>query len=489
MKDGKKIWSFRSGKDLSYRWAFDYYYSSPTVYKDKIAFGSGDGNLYLLNARSGKLIWKFTAGSIIRSSPAISDEQVFVGDFAGYFYSINLNNGKLNWKFETNGVAINNLSELGFDRKAIISSPSISNHKVFFGGRDGFFYALNTRDGSLLWKTDNKVSWMLSTPAIHDGCVITGTSDGHFVQSLDIVTGKERWKFKTNSPVWASPAVSHGMVYFGDYDGLLHGVDESTGTELWDYKINAKIMSSPILYHANLCFTGDDGVIYVLKGSNTSVKNDKIHKAVYWEKSVGYSWFSNGVDEQIKDFFQTFGYEILNRDSLEGFIRERLADKEKSVVIFAKNLIPQNVVPDSSDKNLFMKYLYAGGKIILLGPNPLAYFVEPKTEQLTAIDYTVASKITGINYDGESTDAIRGWYASFITPEGRKLGLNKFYVGLDGVPPGEVTTVLAQNEKGDASSWVKNYSGLKGTGLIQLWVPKDVPADYSFIKSVAEMGF
>ena len=81
----------------------------------------------------------------------------------------------------------------GFDRKAILSSPVVYGNKIVFGSRDGILYCVDT-NGKLVWTMDHKVSWVISTVAIKDTFVVTGTSDGHFVQAVHLNTGKEIWK-------------------------------------------------------------------------------------------------------------------------------------------------------------------------------------------------------------------------------------------------------------------------------------------------------
>jgi hypothetical protein len=135
---------------------------------------------------------------------------------------------------------------------------------------------------------------------------------------------------------------------------------------------------------------------------------------------------------------------------------------------------------------LFRKYLSSGGKALVLGTNPLGYIRDPKTDKLVSIDYTVASKILDVHYKGTVTDALRGLYCSFPTTDGKKLGLNHWWTGFGGVDPEEVTTVLALNEIGEATAWIKNYGGPAGTGLIQLRIDNAVPEDLTFIQQIAE---
>ena len=42
-------------------------------------FGSGDGNVYSLNAEYGAVSWKFKTGDVVHASPALADGTVFIG--------------------------------------------------------------------------------------------------------------------------------------------------------------------------------------------------------------------------------------------------------------------------------------------------------------------------------------------------------------------------------------------------------------------------
>jgi len=110
------------------------------------------------------------------------DGYIYIGDTKGELYAVDSKTGSQKWVFNTLGSSLNN-DTIGFDRKAIISSAVIEGDAVIFGCRDGFLYCVNRFNGELKWKFDHHVSWVISSPAVANGNVITGTSDGHFVQS------------------------------------------------------------------------------------------------------------------------------------------------------------------------------------------------------------------------------------------------------------------------------------------------------------------
>ena len=80
---------------------FDFYLSSPALWGGAVYFGSGDGNVYALDASSGALKWKFHTGDVVHASPAIFDGTLFIGSWDSYFYALDAATGKEKWRFKT----------------------------------------------------------------------------------------------------------------------------------------------------------------------------------------------------------------------------------------------------------------------------------------------------------------------------------------------------------------------------------------------------
>ena len=80
---------------------WDFFLSSPSVWNGVVYFGSGDGNVYALDANSGALKWKFQTGDVVHSSPAIADGTLYIGSWDTYLYALDAGNGKEKWRFKT----------------------------------------------------------------------------------------------------------------------------------------------------------------------------------------------------------------------------------------------------------------------------------------------------------------------------------------------------------------------------------------------------
>ena len=123
----------------------------------------------------------FETKGAIRSNPAIANGIIYFGSTDGYFYAIDAKNGEEKWKFKTNG--------------AVSSSPSIGNNTVWFSSRDGYLYSVDALTGKELWKFElgqdlnnhNLWDFYLSSPNIVDEVLYIGSADGN-LYAIDITS-------------------------------------------------------------------------------------------------------------------------------------------------------------------------------------------------------------------------------------------------------------------------------------------------------------
>src|ERR671938_81891 len=145
-------------------------------------------------------------------------------------YAFYLATGALRWRYDTEGVTLQSRN-FGYDRRTVQSSPAVSGGTVFVGARDGFLYAIDAATGQLRWRFDHKISWVNTSPAVHDTVVYAGSSDGQFVQAVHAATGRELWRAKAGV-TWSSPAVAGDLVFFGSTDGGVYALRVGTAPTL-----------------------------------------------------------------------------------------------------------------------------------------------------------------------------------------------------------------------------------------------------------------
>lgn len=473
-KDGKLKSKFDFGADVAYPNGWDYFLSSPVIADGKVYVGSGNGNVYALS-NALKLIWKFDTGSRIRTSPVVSDDKVFVSSFNGYTYGLNKSTGKELWRFAAEGVQLN-FKDVGYDRTSILGSPSLHNKTLIFGARDGFFYGLDTDTGKLLWKNDHEGSWVLAT-AIDGTGAYAASGSSRFVQKVNLETGKETWRYTCESAIFAPMTWSGGALYFADYAGNVHALDKETGKILWKFAFGSRIYSGPA-EHNNTVYCGtDDGYFYAIAGSTSAeAQPSGKKKLVYFEPDRAYTWFRRGLDIMVRDYFVTAGYEQVNTRQLVSILANEKKETMPGVVVFATTIAPPELLDINPKTNVARKYLNNGGKFAFLGANPFAFYTDVKTGNVDSIDFqTVPRKIFDLQYDGAGNMNMDACYISHPTSEGAKLGLKGFWTGYGSIVPDANTVVLSYDQYKQASCWIRNYGGPKGTGIIQLSVAKENP--------------
>jgi len=249
---GKVLWKTKLEK---WPLAFSLYDFTGDGTPDALIGTGGDNTLYLLNGKTGNIIWKFKTGADIDSSPAIGDIdgdgklEVVFGSRDNYLYALNGEDGSLLWKFKTGSWIVSSpaLGDLDGDGKL----------EVVFGSWDYYLYALNGEDGSLLWKFKTG-DWIDSSPALGDLDgdgkleVVFGSGD-NYLYALNGEDGSLLWKFKTGGPIASSSAIGDidgdGKleVVFSSGDNYLYALNSEDGSLLWKFKTGDWIVSSPAL--------------------------------------------------------------------------------------------------------------------------------------------------------------------------------------------------------------------------------------------------
>jgi eukaryotic-like serine/threonine-protein kinase len=480
---GKQNWKLDFNKSLNYDWGFDYYYSSPTVVDNKILIGIKDGFVYNIYANNGTVIWKFKTDGIVRSTPAVSGNIVFFGDTKGILYAVDLASGKEAWRFKTIGNGLKN-EDFGFDRKAIISSPVVTSGKIIFGCRDGFFYAVDKADGRELWHVDHNVSWVISSIAVKDSIAVTGTSDGRFVQAVNINTGKELWKYKTVSIVWSSPVIYNNEVYIGSQEGVLYCLDLSNGKKINSFQASGKIFSSPVISDSLLFFGTDMGYLYALKPGKAYLDRANIKRYVFWEKDAD-KWFHYGNDLKIKIYLNVNNYTTIDSKKLEDILRNT-DSAINSVIVFASNYFPKEIYA-GYDRSLLRQYLNKGGRIVVLGNDPLIYQVD-SAGNVRGFNFLMPDSVLNIKAGPNDLRSMGGVQPAFPTEDGKEWGLRQSFTSFLPLKENQVDIVLGRDENGRVSAWVKKFDKTTSSGFIQIWMDPDFIDDMSSIVRVAEYG-
>ena len=141
---------------------------------------------------------------------------------------------------------------------SLVEFPAVvADGVAYVGNYKGHIYALNMRNGAVLWQTRPSHGKMASSPAIVGDDLVVHGMDG-IVRVLDRSDGRLRWHFRVGSPIESSPIVSGGLDYFGAWNGRVYALDLKRRKLRWSYRTGYKITSSAAIAGRTL-YIGDYG--------------------------------------------------------------------------------------------------------------------------------------------------------------------------------------------------------------------------------------
>ncbi len=193
-------------------------------------------------------------------------------------------------------------------------------------------------------------------------------------------------------------------------------------------------------------------------------------RVAYYDERYPTNWAMDGASETVRDAFQDVGYKIVDADQLKTFMDARIADGAPSVVVLCRDIVPDTVVESNSPDCTLRKYLDAGGKVVLYADIPL-WNIAHANGTRTTYKETGAANILGISgttYAGDWSSGNHGTVA--ITSEGAEWGLTETWTSTRWVLADQVDSVLATDNAGYASAWVKHFTpGDPTGGFVRIW--------------------
>jgi outer membrane protein assembly factor BamB len=173
--------------------------SSPLLVRNTLFVGTWDHGVYALNARNGRVRWRFEADDQVNTSAAFWRRTVYIATNGGTLYAINARNGKLRWSADSGG-------------EFFYATPTLAYGRVFIGNTDGTMYSYGAKTGRLLWARPLG-TYIYGAAAVWRRRVFAGTYDG-YMYSLDAATGDVKWRITAPGAVHAAATVQRGLVYY-----------------------------------------------------------------------------------------------------------------------------------------------------------------------------------------------------------------------------------------------------------------------------------
>lgn len=177
-----------------------------------------------------KVVWSRGVGALVEFPAVVADGVAYVANYKGHVYALNMRDGKVVWTFKPR-------------RSKMASSPAIVGDRLVVHGMDGLVRVLDRSNGRQLWHV-RIGSPIESSPVVRNGLDYFGAWNGR-IYALDLAKRKLRWSFRTGYKITSSAAIAGETLYIGDYGGRVHALAPRTGKRRWVASVNGRVYGTP----------------------------------------------------------------------------------------------------------------------------------------------------------------------------------------------------------------------------------------------------
>ncbi|MBV8951133.1 MAG: PQQ-binding-like beta-propeller repeat protein, partial [Actinobacteria bacterium] len=195
-----------------------------------------DATLSTANASQLNVKWKLLTGAPIATSVSIVGTTAYAGSWDGYEYAVNTSNGSVIWK-RFLGQTVDPAcppSPIG-----VTSSAAVVAGTVYVGGGDSYWYALNATTGAVRWKvftgdnTEAGAHYNWSSPLIVNGYAYIGIAsncDAPLVQGQLLKVSLSSHQVVSTFNTVPDGQLGGGIWTSPSYDASTNTIFVSTGT-------------------------------------------------------------------------------------------------------------------------------------------------------------------------------------------------------------------------------------------------------------------
>ncbi len=232
--DGKEVWHCASERPIV---------ASPTISNGVVYIGSSEGVFRTLDLASGKPLWQFDhLAGFVETKPLLYEGKVIFGAWDNYIYALDAKTGKLAWKWKG-------------DQVNIMYSPAAcwpvaADGKVFVVAPDRKMTALDARTGAQLWRTDTYiVRESIGLSQDQSRFYIRAMWDFFYAFSTAAPHPDKVWELNAGFGYDINSAMlveKDGVVFYGTKNDVLFALDGKTGAIKWEHKLGDGVMNTVV---------------------------------------------------------------------------------------------------------------------------------------------------------------------------------------------------------------------------------------------------
>ena len=249
---------------------------SPLITSNNIIFADDTGSIFNRNAKGEKIwvknIYKRKYKKIYKNLTfSLYKEKIYVADNIGFIYAMNLKNGKLVW-IKNHGIPLK-------------SNVKIFDDKIFLINQDNRLICLDVETGSQIWNVRTvgsfiKSQHLLGLAISKKGELVMFNSSGNLLK-IKINNGKIYWSQYVTGSIYDTDFFKSSDIVINDNDIIVatpsstFNINLNNGYVNWKVDIGSK--NTPIIDGNNVFLISDNGYF---------VNIDKLTKKIIWSTNI-----------------------------------------------------------------------------------------------------------------------------------------------------------------------------------------------------------
>lgn len=259
---GQKLWQVKTKQKIT---------GGVTAADGIVVFGTAEGNIVALDAKSGKTLWTKPTGASILAPALVSNQRVVVFGNDGTVTATDSATGQMAWTFDIPMPALSNRGT---------SAPVLfDGNTVIVAGASGRIYGLDLTTGVPKW--DRRIAISDGVSEVQrlidvDGDPIVSGRQLYVVSyqgqlaSMNLDNQQINWVVETSS--LRSPAEGLGNIYVSTTDGKVLAIDAQSGKAVWTLDALAyRGLSNPVVVGRYLVVGDSKGYLHIIEQTEGKV--------------------------------------------------------------------------------------------------------------------------------------------------------------------------------------------------------------------------
>ncbi|HVT57371.1 MAG TPA: PQQ-binding-like beta-propeller repeat protein [Thermoanaerobaculia bacterium] len=205
IEDGRTAWTFDKAPHNPHGTNTP----SPALAGDRFILPSPGGQLFALDASSGRVVWQRDLAAEIHTSVTVTGEVLYVGDRSGRVHKLNAASGAVEATLETGGTPFGTM----------VAAEGC----LLAQWTPGIFACIDPALTDVRWRKTATDNWSSFKSLVWNGTVFTGTESGR-VSQFRLLDGAELWSQSVKGPIKGLAIASDGTLYVGTQFGMIYAL-------------------------------------------------------------------------------------------------------------------------------------------------------------------------------------------------------------------------------------------------------------------------